>query len=169
MEILTALFGILGMIILAIVVVTLRKRDTIGQAINTTMQAKQLQKKLESELYQKELAKQMPDMIKAKVAKDIEKKLNKKSFAEKLGEASKELTKNAKSGGMQHNGLDSVMNDLNVFGSNRNNLKDADFVRGNQKRSKEPFNLNDLDLSDLLQTQNDAKPQSDSKTKKKRK
>ena len=168
MEILTALLGILGIIILAIVVITLRKRDTIGQAINTTMKAKQLQKELESELYRKEMAKQMPYMVKAKVAKDIEKKLNKKSFAEKLGEASKELTKNAKSGGMQHNGLDSVMNDLNVFGSNRNNLKDADFVRGNQKRSKEPFDLNDLDLSDLLQMQDEAKTESDRKTKRKR-
>ena len=71
MEILTALLGILGIIILAIVVITLRKRDTIGQAINTTMKAKQLQKELESELYRKEMAKQMPDMVKAKVAKDI--------------------------------------------------------------------------------------------------
>mgnify|MGYP003141385147 CR=1 FL=1 len=165
MEILTALLGILGVVILAIIVVALRKRDTIGKAINTTMQAKQLQKQLESELYQKEMAKQMPDMVKAKVAKDIEKKLNKKSFVEKLGEASKELTKNAKSGGMQHNGLDSIMGDLNVFSSiNKNNLKDADFVRGNQERTKEPFNLGDLDLSNLLQTED----KKNAKTNKKR-
>jgi len=168
MEILTILFGILGLIVAGILFIAFRKRELISQTLNTTMALKQAQKELEKELYDKELKKQMPDMMKAKVAKDIEKKLNKKSFAEKLGEASKELTKNAKSGGMQHSGLDSIMGDLNVFGTNKNDLKEADFVRGNKKQSKEPFDLNDLDLSDLLQMQDEARTESDRKIKSKR-
>ena len=98
------------------------------------MELKNTQKALEKQLYQKEMQKQMPDMIKAKVAKDIEKKLNKKSLGEKLALASKELTNNAKGKGMEHKGLDSILSDLNVFGTNENKYKNADFVRGKRKR-----------------------------------
>ena len=155
MDILTILFGALGLIVAGILFVAFKKRALISQTLNASMALKQAQKELEKELYDKELKKQMPDMVKAKVAKDIEKKLNKKSFAEKLSEASKELTKNAKSGGMEHKGIDSVMNDLNVFSaSNKNELKNAKFLDvENSNDSKKPFDLNDLTLGDLYQAQ----------------
>ena len=157
MEILTILFGILGLIVAGIIFVVFRKRELISQTLNATMALKQAQKELEKELYDKELKKQMPDMIKAKVAKDIEKKLNKKSFAEKLAEASKELTKNAKEGGMEHRGLDSVLGDLNVFSdNNKNDLRDAKFLETTKSKQKKPFDLNDLTLNDLFVGQKDT-------------
>jgi hypothetical protein len=160
MEILTGLFGILGIIILGIIVIAFRKRNLISQMLNATMALKQSQKTLEKELYDKEFVKQMPDMIKAKVAKDMEKKLNKKSFAEKLGEASKELTKNAKAGGMEHKGLDSVMDDLNVFsGNNQNQLKNADFLKREDSKGKN-FDFSDIisntSMNDLAQARKDT-------------
>ena len=160
MEILTALLGILGIIILGIVVIALRKRALISDTLNATMELKKAQKEMEKQLYQKEMVKQMPDMIKAKVAKDIEKKLNKKSLSEKLALASKELTNNAKGKGMEHKGLDSILSDLNVFGKNENQYKNADFVRGRKKRPrnghKEPFDLNDLTKDDLIDMKNES-------------
>ena len=160
MEILTGLFGILGIIILGIIVIAFRKRDLISRSLNATMALKQAQKELEKDLYDKELKKQMPDMIKAKVAKDIEKKLNKKSFTEKLALASKEFTTNAKTGGMQHRGLDSVMSDLNVFSdNNKNQLKNADFLKKTNSNDK-GFGFGDIinntTLDDLAQTRKDT-------------
>ena len=160
MDILTGLFGVLGIIVLAIIIVVFKKRQLISQTLNTTMALKQAQKELEKELYDKELKKQMPDMIKAKVAKDIEKKINKKTFAEKLGEASKELTKNAKQGGMEHRGLDSVMSDLNVFsGNNKTELKNADFLKRETSKGK-GFDFSDIisntNVDDLLKAAQDT-------------
>ena len=120
------------------------------------------------------MAKQMPDMIKAKVAKDIEKKLNKKSLSEKLALASKEFTNNAKGEGMKHKGLDSILSDLNVFGTNENQYKNADFIRGKKKPNgqKEPFDLNDLTMDDLIGMKDESEhwvKQDEKKAKKKRK
>lgn len=170
MEILTVLFGLLGVIVLGIIIVAFKKRQFIFQTLNATLALKQVQKNLEKELYNKEMAKQIPDMVKAKVAKDIEKKLNKKSFVEKLAAASKELTKNTKEGGMEHKGLDSVMSDLNVFSNNnKNELKNTDFLGGKSsvfskatdeskedKRSSISDAISNTSIDDLLQAKEDT-------------
>ena len=113
--ILEILFGILGLIVALIIFVTYRNRKTITATINVAMLARKTQKDLEKAAYNEAMAELMPEFAKAKALKDIEKKLNKKPLAEKLSEMSKELTKDVSSGGKEAKGLNSIMDDMNVF------------------------------------------------------
>ena len=109
------LFGILGLIVALIMFVTYRNRKTITAAINVAMIARKTQKDLEKAAYNEAMTELMPEFAKAKAIKDIEKKLNKKPLAEKLSDMSKELTKDVSSGGKEAKGLNSIMDDMNVF------------------------------------------------------
>lgn len=116
-------FGILVVILALISIVVIRNRRTIGTAINATMTARKVQKDLEKSVYQeaynKAMVKEIPRMAAEKAKRDINKKLNKTPFTEKLAKMSEELTKDAKKGGREAKGLNSIIDDVNVFKNER--------------------------------------------------
>ena len=103
--ILEILLGILTLILGLIAFVVFRSRKQIGTALNAAMVLRKAQKDFEKELYQREMEKQMPNMIEAKVTQDLQKKLKKKPLAEKLSDMSKQMTKDISSGGKEAKGL----------------------------------------------------------------
>ena len=61
---------------------------------------------------------------------------------------------------MEHKGLDSVMNDLNVFsGNNQNQLKNTDFLKREDSKGKN-FDFSDIisntSMNDLAQARKDT-------------
>ena len=119
------LFGILVVILGLISIVVIRNKQQISAAINTTLALRKAQKDLEKAAYNEAMTELLPEFAKAKALKDIEKKLNKKPLAEKLSEMSKELTKDVSSGGKEAKGLNSIMDDMNVF--NNKQSRDVDW------------------------------------------
>ena len=109
------LFGILVVILGLISIVVIRNKQQISAAVNTTLALRKAQKDLEKAAYNEAMEELLPEFAKAKALKDIEKKLNKKPLAEKLSDMSKELTKDVSSGGREAKGLNSIMDDMNVF------------------------------------------------------
>ena len=123
------LFGILGILGILISIVVIRNKQQISSAINTTLALRKAQKDIEKEAYNEAMTELLPEFAKEKALKDIEKKLNKKPLAEKLSDMSKELTKDVSSGGREAKGLNSIMDDMNVF----NNKKTPDVDWRSQK------------------------------------
>jgi superfamily I DNA/RNA helicase len=120
------LLGILGLIGAAILLVTFKNRKQISALLNATLAARKLQKDLEKDAYNEAYKKMIPEFMEAKAAQDMERKLNKKPLAEKLSEMSKELTKDTKSG--KASGLNSIMDDVNVFKNSDNKKKEDNWV-----------------------------------------
>jgi hypothetical protein len=118
------LFGILLVILGSIAIIIVKNRKLIGKSLNETMALKKADKEIEKAAYREAMAELLPDYARAKAAQDIEKKLNKKPLAEKLSAMSKELTKDVSSGGKEAKGLNSIMDDINVF-SDKNKKKNT--------------------------------------------
>ena len=125
------LFAVLGLTLLLIAFFAIRNRGAIGTAVNATMMARKAQKDLEKSVYQKAyneaLVKEMPRMAKEKAKRDVDKKLNKTPFTEKLAKMSEELTKDAKKGGREAKGLNSIIDDMNVFKNERKYVEHKDW------------------------------------------
>ena len=120
------LLGILGLVVAGIILVSFRNRKQISALINASLAAKKMQKDLEKDAYKKAYEKMIPEFMEAKAAQDMERKLNKNPLAEKLSEMSKEMTKDIKTG-KEAKGLNSIMDDMNVFSKkNENNKKKED-------------------------------------------
>lgn len=108
------LLGLLGLIVLAIVFIAIKKRKLINTMITAQNELRTAKKTLEKEIYEQEYKEQLPDAMKVKVAQDLDKKLvNKKSFGEKFKELNDSLAKNKQNNNRP--GLQSIMDDMNVF------------------------------------------------------
>tara|TARA_R110000824_G_scaffold155470_1_gene328207 strand:+ start:448 stop:915 length:468 start_codon:yes stop_codon:yes gene_type:complete len=108
------LLGLLGLIVLSILLVAIKKRNLINTMITAQNEMRTARKRLEKEIYEQEYKEQLPDAMRVKVAQDLDKKLvNKKSFGEKFKELNDNLAKNQKDNNRP--GLQSIMDDMNIF------------------------------------------------------
>ena len=106
--------GLLGLIVMAIILVAIKKRKLINDMITAQSEVRTAKKQLETAMYEVEYQEQLPDAIKEKVAKDLDKKfVNKKSFGEKFKELNDSLAKSQQNNNRP--GLQSIMDDMNVF------------------------------------------------------
>lgn len=106
--------GLLGLIVMAIILVAIKKRKLINDMITAQSEVRTAKKQLEKAMYEVEYQEQLPSAIKEKVAKDLDKKfVNKKSFGEKFKELNDSLAKSQQNNNRP--GLQSIMDDMNVF------------------------------------------------------